>query len=72
MAIEKAILNQGEEVDSDLEKASSALLSLRASRKYQSDKLIHGLNRVDLYVEDVEGDWLENWNDEDERQDKNS
>lgn len=65
MAIEQVILSQSEKVASTLEK-------LRASRKYQSDKLIHGLNRVDLYVEDVEGKWLENWNEEDEQQDKNS
>jgi hypothetical protein len=65
MAIEQVILSQSEKVASTLEK-------LRASRKYQNDKLIHGLNRVDLYVEDVEGDWLENWDDEDQQQDKNS
>jgi hypothetical protein len=63
MAIEKAILNQGEEVDSDLEKVSSALLTLKASRRFQKDKLTHGLNRVDLYMDDVEGDWLDNWNE---------
>jgi hypothetical protein len=68
MAIEKAILNQSEEVDSNLEKVSSALLTLRASRRFQKDKLTHGLHRVDLYVEDVDGDWLENWDDEDEQQ----
>jgi hypothetical protein len=72
MVLEQAILNQSEEVDSDLEKVSSALLTLRASRRFQKDKLTHGLNRVDLYIEDVEGDWLDNWNDEDEQQDKNS
>jgi hypothetical protein len=63
MAIEKAILNQSEEVDSNLEKVSSALLTLRASRRFQKDKLTHGLHRVDLYVKDVEGDWLDNWNE---------
>ena len=60
MAIEQVILSQSEKVASTLEK-------LRASRKYQNDKLIHALNRVDLYIEDVEGDWLENWNVEDEQ-----
>ena len=52
MAIEQVILSQSEKVARTLEK-------LRASRKYQNDKLIHGLNRVDLYVEDVEGDFID-------------
>jgi hypothetical protein len=34
------------------------------SRRYQQDKLTLGLDRVEWYVEDVEGDWLDDWTDE--------
>jgi hypothetical protein len=63
MTVEQAILSQTAKVDSALE-------TLRASRKFQKDKLTHGLSRIDLYVEDVEGDWLENWNDETEHKEE--
>jgi hypothetical protein len=63
MTLEQAILSQTAKVDSALE-------TLKASRKFQRDKLTHGLNRVDLYVDDVEGDWLEKWNDETEQKDE--
>jgi hypothetical protein len=52
----------------DLESASnqssmvdSALETLRANRKYNQDKRSYGVERVRPHVEDVEGDWLENW-----------
>jgi hypothetical protein len=57
MNIEQAILSQSEKVDRALE-------TLKANRRYQQDKLTVGLVRVDLYVEDVEGDWLDDWTDE--------
>jgi hypothetical protein len=38
-----------------------AKLALLASRQYQKDWQIQGVNRVHLYYKDVEGDWLENW-----------
>jgi hypothetical protein len=57
MNIEQAILSQSEKVDRALE-------TLKANHRYQQDKLTVGLVRVDLYVEDVEGDWLDNWTDE--------
>jgi hypothetical protein len=57
MNIEQAILSQSEKVDRALE-------TLKANRRYQQDKLTLGLDRVDLYVEDVEGDWLDDWTDE--------
>ena len=41
----------------------SALETLRINRRYQQDKLIFGLDRVEQYVEE-EGDWLDNWTDE--------
>lgn len=37
---------------------------LAAARRMQQDWLEHGLNFVHLYVEDVEGDWLETWGDD--------
>jgi hypothetical protein len=57
MNLEQAILSQSKKVDSALE-------TLRANRRYQQDKLTLGLDRVDRYVEDVEGDWLDDWTDE--------
>jgi hypothetical protein len=37
-----------------------ALEALQAIRQYRRDKRTHGMDRVSLYIEDVEGDWLEN------------
>ena len=37
---------------------------LSAARRMQQDWLEHGLNYVHLYVEDADGDWLENWGDD--------
>jgi hypothetical protein len=38
--------------------------SLDASRALQETKLAESVKGIDRYVEDVEGDWLENWEDE--------
>ncbi|QSJ14766.1 hypothetical protein JYQ62_23085 [Nostoc sp. UHCC 0702] len=39
--------------------------ALATARKMQQDWLTYGLNFVHIYVEDVDGDWLETWgNDE--------
>ena len=57
MDLHKVILKQNEKIDAALE-------ALKADRKYRQDKIEHGLQRVDLYVEDVEGDWLEQWSDD--------
>jgi hypothetical protein len=57
MNIEQAILSHSKKVDSALE-------TLRANRRYQQDKLTVGLDRVERYVEDVGGDWLDDWTDE--------
>ncbi|NJM66365.1 MAG: hypothetical protein HC851_12245 [Acaryochloris sp. RU_4_1] len=46
-----------------VQKVSSALETLRANRKYRQAKRTHGVERVKLYVEDVEGYWQENWSD---------
>jgi hypothetical protein len=57
MNLEQAILSQSKKVDRALE-------TFRANRRYQQDKLTIGLDRVERYVEDVEGDWLDNWTNE--------
>jgi hypothetical protein len=57
MNLEQVILSQSKKVDSALE-------TLKANRRYQQDKLTLGLDRVEQYVEEVEGDWLDDWTDE--------
>ena len=57
MDLHKVILKQNENIDAALE-------ALKADCKYRQDKIDRGLQRVDLYVEDVEGDWLEQWSDD--------
>jgi hypothetical protein len=54
MNLEQPILSQNKKVDRALE-------TLRANRRYQQDKLTVGWDRVERYVEDVEGDWLDDW-----------
>jgi hypothetical protein len=46
------------------EKVRNALKTLEVSRRFSQDKMTYGLGRVDRYVEDVEGDWLEKWAEE--------
>lgn len=58
MGIENSILNK--------DAVESSLLSLKAIRTYQRDRRTNGVKRVELYYEDIEGDWLETWGDEDE------
>ncbi len=65
MNLEQAILSQSRKVDSALE-------TLRANRRYQQDKLTLGLDRVDRYVEDIDGDWLDNWTDESEEDEQDN
>ena len=38
--------------------------ALAAARQIQQDWLEHGVDFVDLYVEDVDGDWLEEWSED--------
>jgi hypothetical protein len=47
------------------EKVRNALKTLEASQRFSQDKMTYGLGRVDRYIEDVEGDWLEQWSDKD-------
>jgi hypothetical protein len=65
MNLEQAILSQSKKVDSALE-------TLKANRRYQQDKLTLGLDRVDRYVEDIDGDWLDNWTDESEEDEQDN
>ncbi len=57
MSLNKVILKRSEKV-------SNALETLKANRQFSQDKVTYGLDRVDRYVENVEGDWLENWSSE--------
>jgi hypothetical protein len=47
------------------EKVCNALEMLKANRRFSQDKVICGLERIDQYVKDVEGDWLEKWAEDD-------
>lgn len=40
--------------------------ALLSSRALQETKLAVGVKGIDRYVEDVEGDWLETWDDNQE------
>lgn len=42
-------------------KFNRGLAALRLNRQMQRDRLRYGIDFIDSYIEDVEGDWLENW-----------
>ena len=46
------------------DRVAKALQSLRAAQKLQDDRLNFGIDHINLYVEDVEGDWLERWGED--------
>lgn len=46
---------------SDSEIIQKARTALRVVRQYQKDWQELGINRVYKYFEDVEGDWLDDW-----------
>lgn len=48
------------------ERLEKFLQHLEEARKFQDDLLKYGLEAVHLYVEDVDGDWLEKWGEDDE------
>ena len=52
--LDRAILSQSKKV-------ARALETLKANRRYQQDYLTLGLDRVERYIEDIEGDWLDDW-----------
>jgi hypothetical protein len=53
--------HQQANLDSPRKRFSEAL---KASRQLQSDGRCLGYDRVELYYEDVEGDWLERWQED--------
>lgn len=57
MTSENSVFSLGE-VAGPVEKARAAL---RAVRQYQQDWQGHGVSRVHKYFDDVEGDWLEDF-----------
>lgn len=48
------------------EKLAKFIQHLEESRQLQQDWMNYGLECVDIYVEDVDGDWLERWGEEDD------
>jgi hypothetical protein len=52
--------------NSSQEKLEAFVQLLESSRQLQQDILTRGLDAAYLYVEDVEGDWLENWDEDEE------
>jgi hypothetical protein len=46
-------------------KVRNALKMLEVSRRFSQDKMTYGLGRVDRCIEDIEGDWLKQWSDQD-------
>jgi len=55
---------------SDKERLEKVWQSLQAAQKLQNDRLTFGLDHVKLYVEDVEGDWLERWGEDEEENER--
>lgn len=41
------------------------IMSLEKSQQLQIDKQNYGADYIHLYVDDIEGDWLENWDFDD-------
>jgi hypothetical protein len=48
-------------------KVSHGLETLKAIRQFSQDKVTYGLGHVDRCIEDIEGDWLEQWSDKDSK-----
>ncbi len=53
---------------SNKERLEKVWQAFQAAQKLQEDRLAWGISHVDLYVENVNGDWLENWGEEDEEE----
>lgn len=45
---------------------SKVLQAVEKAQKLQDDRIKFGLDHVNLYVEDVEGDWLQTWDDDED------
>ena len=59
MTLERSIIENAPSAEPE-----APLESLRAARTLRKMRRTHGVNRVDLIVEDVDGDWLEQWDEE--------
>ena len=42
------------------------LQHLESARQLEDDIMKYGLEAADLYFEDIDGDWLETWGDDDD------
>lgn len=51
---------------SNKERLEKVWQAFQAAQKLQEDRLAWGINHVSLYVENVDGDWLEKWGEEEE------
>lgn len=47
------------------ERLAKFFQAVEEAQRFQDDLLKYGLEAVHLYVEDIEGDWLEQWQEED-------
>jgi hypothetical protein len=61
MAINSANTSVPEKQNQD--KLARFRRSLKATRDLQDIKLAMGVKGIDFYVKDVEGDWLERWDE---------
>ncbi|MEM7727337.1 MAG: hypothetical protein AAF208_13360 [Cyanobacteria bacterium P01_A01_bin.45] len=52
--------------NSSQEKLNSFIKHLEEARKLQNDIIMYGLDTANLYVEDLDGDWLERWDEEEQ------
>jgi hypothetical protein len=48
------------------QRLASFLESVKAAQQLQDDIMKYGLEAADLYFEDIDGDWLETWGDDDD------
>ncbi|HEY9795778.1 MAG TPA: hypothetical protein V6D30_09070 [Leptolyngbyaceae cyanobacterium] len=55
-----------EKQNSSQDKLGKFSEALAEARKMQHDWMTHGLDFVALYVEDVDGDWLERWGEDEQ------
>lgn len=55
-----------EKTPSSQNKLDDFLEALEEARKMQNDWIQHGIDFVHLYIEDVDGDWLEKWGEDDD------
>ncbi len=53
---------------SNKERLEKVWQAFQAAQKLQEDRLAWGINHVNLYVENVDGDWLENWGEDEEEE----